>query len=731
MITLQGARRKSARARTPGRESAVAFPDLHAGPCNSRQSVTGQFEVQGAHAQQPQKVPSGCMFSMEALEFAARARQSGMVPNVSAEPTLLSRPQSGGSRRGSRSGRAIGRVEVEVELDDQMRGLSAPPPKNSSAKPSPSTSSPASRASSRRGSKNLAADQENQELNSRQDSKTSPKSRRLSQASNVGRRDSKPQNEATSELASVKGPRRPSLSSGSPSKSSGPAVDETVDITDDSNREPPDLVDASSRRSRLSMVLQTVHMHSSKDNRMDRIKRMSLKAKADSALQARHKEDFAKLAENERQRLAEAFTKNAHKESNTIDAVPEVLSALAELGMKPMGTIEDQDIRATINQFLEAHALEFYVFALELVPVVRQRLTELQALSLREKFKEFDDDGNGQLDESECRTILQKLVGMNMDRQGFLQLDKEFKEIFRSCRTRGAHWVDFDNFDNFMQKLVEAVNRIRIEREKDIASKQALISSVVKRHKDELLLLHDSFQRTDLDGSGTLSHEEAQDIIHMHGLSMEFDTDELDEMFSNYSQDGVLTFCGFLNLINRLRAVIQGKSVETLRDLFDNYDKDRSGQLNSKEMSCVLEDLDLTPTTAEDQEAIKTLLQEIDVDRNGSYSFQEYLSLVRKINEKQRSLQIHREQKVALHLGFSDAQVKELRTIFVMLDEDGDHFLEFDELHKSIKLIKLPLNTDKLRELIRTLSSVDSLGKLDFPAFLKFARKVEMPLASA
>ena len=70
---------------------------------------------------------------------------------------------------------------------------------------------------------------------------------------------------------------------------------------------------------------------------------------------------------------------------------------------------------------------------------------------------------------------------------------------------------------------------------------------------------------------------------------------------------------------------IDDKLIKEYKQVFNLYDADKSGSINSAELGCVMRSLGQTPSQSE----IGRILEEYDSDKSGSIEFSEFLNIMK------------------------------------------------------------------------------------------------------
>merc|ERR1719313_803298 len=118
------------------------------------------------------------------------------------------------------------------------------------------------------------------------------------------------------------------------------------------------------------------------------------------------------------------------------------------------------------------------------------------------------------------------------------------------------------------------------------------------------------------------------------------------------------------------------------------------------------------------------MMEEADDDGSMELTFEEFLVLSQKINEKLKAMQREYEKQRALEMHFTEDQLSDLRHAFDVLDHDGSGTLAIAEVRRALQLMGKRLTSDKLRGLILQIQG-HATAELDFVAFLILTRTLE------
>lgn len=133
-----------------------------------------------------------------------------------------------------------------------------------------------------------------------------------------------------------------------------------------------------------------------------------------------------------------------------------------------------------------------------------------------------------------------------------------------------------------------------------------------------------------------------------------------------------------------------------LKEAFDEFDKDGSGTITTKELLPVLRSIGQNPT----EDEILGLVIEYDVNGDGTIDFDEFIEMMTK----------HTQETVD--------QTAEMREAFKIFDRDGNGYIDFAELKTVITRMGEPL-TDKEADEIFKQADSNGDGKLDYDEFVQ------------
>ncbi|CAD7974185.1 unnamed protein product [Amoebophrya sp. A120] len=193
-----------------------------------------------------------------------------------------------------------------------------------------------------------------------------------------------------------------------------------------------------------------------------------------------------------------------------------------------------------------------------------------------------------------------------------------------------------------------------------------------------------------------------------------------------------LAFLPFLALFQRLKEL----SKRMLMDIFDSYssspNREESKILTMSEVSRLLTDIGLAPRTKSEQDQMKAILSDSDVDSSGEIDFLEFQGLYARVILEFEFGQQEQMLYEARQLGFTDEDhVLELKEIFDIIDTDHSGNLDITEVREVIgKLYHIAagqsfLTSECLWGLFHSLDLHPLKDQIDFPNFLRMIRCIE------
>lgn len=132
------------------------------------------------------------------------------------------------------------------------------------------------------------------------------------------------------------------------------------------------------------------------------------------------------------------------------------------------------------------------------------------------------------------------------------------------------------------------------------------------------------------------------------------------------------------------------EDIAEYREAFALFDKDNDGSITTKELGVVMKSLGQNPTDAE----LTDMINEIDVDGNGSVDFEEFLQMMVKKTSNTNPQD-------------------ELKDAFKVFDKNGDGFISSEELKSVMEHLGETLTPEELEEMIRE-ADLDGDGQVNY-----------------
>ena len=133
--------------------------------------------------------------------------------------------------------------------------------------------------------------------------------------------------------------------------------------------------------------------------------------------------------------------------------------------------------------------------------------------------------------------------------------------------------------------------------------------------------------------------------------------------------------------------------IAELKEVFALFDKDGDGTITATELGTVMKNLGQCPTESE----LQDMVNEVDLDGNGTIDFPEFLGLVGRMMKE----------------GQSDDEMKEAFDIF---DRDGNGLISAHELRNVMANLGEHLTDEELEEMMKEADQ-DHDGHLNFEEF--------------
>jgi len=136
------------------------------------------------------------------------------------------------------------------------------------------------------------------------------------------------------------------------------------------------------------------------------------------------------------------------------------------------------------------------------------------------------------------------------------------------------------------------------------------------------------------------------------------------------------------------------------KEAFDEFDKDGSGTISTKELLLVMRSIGQNPT----EDEILELVMESDLNGDGTIDFEEFAEMMKKKSSE-------------------TDQTEDLREAFRIFDKDKSGYIDGKEILQVTATMGQKLSTDELATFMRE-ADLDGDGKLDYNEFVKMMTKI-------
>lgn len=139
---------------------------------------------------------------------------------------------------------------------------------------------------------------------------------------------------------------------------------------------------------------------------------------------------------------------------------------------------------------------------------------------------------------------------------------------------------------------------------------------------------------------------------------------------------------------------LSDEEVAEFREAFGLFDKNGDGTISSNELGTIMRSLGQNPTESE----LQDMINEVDVDGNGTIDFDEFLNMMAKKMKE------------------TDSE-EELREAFRVFDKDGNGYISAAELRHVMTNLGEKLTDDEVDEMIRE-ADLDGDGTVNYEEFV-------------
>jgi calmodulin len=411
--------------------------------------------------------------------------------------------------------------------------------------------------------------------------------------------------------------------------------------------------------------------------------------------------------EHEIQELQRAFGESDLDHSGTVDAqeLPRIFDELGYAAAKPV-IVKEGIRKCGLLPATEGEYLFEDVYILLDWFRVNEGFSEADMAELKEAFEMYGHEGKDRIGGMDLGNAIRWM--------GYPQTVEQLMDALE----------EFDTDENGAVAFPEFLKIMRYYREVD-----------VKRVRDK-------FKERDADGSGSLCMPELKQVL-MHlghtpcmkelkvmfkelcGDKEEVELWDLEKLVDGYRLEARERFrkhCGFID-----------REVQKYNHEFQKHDPQKDGFIDGKDLRKLLTKLfPAVDKHPEGHAKVRSVMAQIE-GGDGKLDFDEYLKLMRVLQDEEEMQKYNREKDAIVASRFSRTEVAEFRQVFQMFDEDKSGRISFDEFSSLLTQI-FPENIVKGAKMKRELEELllhshldqDSEDtELDFPDFLLAMRKIQ------
>lgn len=140
---------------------------------------------------------------------------------------------------------------------------------------------------------------------------------------------------------------------------------------------------------------------------------------------------------------------------------------------------------------------------------------------------------------------------------------------------------------------------------------------------------------------------------------------------------------------------LQKLQMAEFKEAFNEFDKDGSGAISTKELLAVMRSLGQNPT----EDEVHDLRMEFDMDNSGKIELEEFLEMM-----KTKSSMVD--------------HMDDIREAFKIFDKNGDGFIDAKEFGEVMMMMGSTLSKEEVAAFMAA-TDVDGSGQLDYDEFVK------------
>jgi len=412
----------------------------------------------------------------------------------------------------------------------------------------------------------------------------------------------------------------------------------------------------------------------------------------------------------------------------------EVMDSLEGLGLAPKNELEREEVSSILLNF---EKLQFSLddYCNEVVPTIRQKVTELRRPNLRKLFKKLDTFERNKLSIAE---IMKSLL-LN----GFEAYEEALKAALKSFAQKtgrsekllssGLATLDEDAFADFVCLQQELVEQERVSRFEDLVSRLSLSDDEQELWKHDLVKWHQRFHEYNPSrgfwgsSSGLVPESQVLLLFRDSGLvpKSQARVIQMKGMLQQLLRpDGTLSFLDFLKVVTHLKDLEKDK----VGKIVDEH-TDQNCCVPAKEVCTLFRACGLISKAQAERMEVQELADEGDGQGSKFLGRGPVVDLWIRLHALLKETAVERERQYVLtNGGWTEVDYIEFKKAFHRYDEDLSDILERDELVQAMDLLRGSVwRAQTSVSMMLAACGVDSERdvKVNFMSFLRLLKLID------
>jgi len=413
-------------------------------------------------------------------------------------------------------------------------------------------------------------------------------------------------------------------------------------------------------------------------------------------------QQFDMLPDSEALALSKAFQQFDRDNGGSLDR-KELRLCLAEMGLAGTCASEKKEVTAVCSEQSEYN---LHSFALQVVPKVRERLTDLRSNEMLRHFFVVDTEGNGLLSVHQT-TEVARMFGIDQRmviaaKEEMLLISEALEVGTKAGQAKAGAYASSQAGQR--GSTFGGAKGGRGRRGQSMRGRGGR-GNGADAEVDPAELAKQAAEQ-----AWKREHEETIDFDCFQALISK-GREGLDRKVRDREREVQRQRCIDESVFQEFRQDLVG-----LHNIFIRYDKDDSGTLDHSEVMIMIKEFGLLPRTQEEREEVKKVLNEADRDKTGEFDFLEFLVLIRMVRA-------YRQGK----------KQGEQWVMFQKYDKDGSGVLSIKEISALLtdlgNVPTTPMEQTELGALIE-LCDKDGSAQIDFWEFQVLCQRIDEKLKS-